>query len=104
MNKLINLLLLTVMFFSVAHGVVLEDDFSKHCNVAEYIDEFDHPTTHHDDHDSELCESHFMFHISFLLPDRLTPLEAYSFNSPIDYKLHLNDVTHQNNTFRPPIA
>ena len=104
MKKLINLLLLVVMSFSIAHGVVLQDDFAKHCSVAEYVDEFSHPADHHDEHDSELCESHFIFHISFLLPDRLTLLEAYSFNSPIEYTLHLNDVSSKNNTFRPPIS
>ena len=104
MNKLINLLLLTVMFFSIAHGVVLENEFAEHCSVAEYIDEFNHPADHQDEHNSEICESHFMFHISFLLPDRLPLLESHSFNSTIEYKLHLNDVPYKENSFRPPIA
>ncbi len=37
MKKLINLLLLTVMSFSIAHGV-----------VKEYVSEFDHAIKHHD--------------------------------------------------------
>ncbi len=104
MNKLINLLLLIVMFFSITHGVVLQDEFAEHCSVSEYIDEFSHPIDQHDEHDSKICETHFMFHISFLLPDRLPLVEAYSFNSSIEYKLHLNDVSYKDNTFRPPIA
>ena len=105
MNRLIKLLLLVVMFFSITHGVVLKDDFAKHCDMVEYLDEFEHPTNHHhDEHDNELCEEHFMFHISFLLPDRLTILEAYLLNSKIEYKLHLNDNFYKENSFRPPIA
>ena len=104
MKKLINLLLLTVMFFSIAHGVVLENDFGTHCSVKEYVGEFDHAIKHHDEHKADCCESHFMFHISFLLPDSLPLLESHSFNSEIEYKLHLNDITYKENTFRPPIA
>ena len=104
MNRLIKLLLLVVMFFSITHGVVLKDDFAKHCNMVEYLDEFEHPSNHHDNHKGDCCEAHFMFHTSFLLPERLALLEAYSFNSPIEFKLHLNDVSYSENTFRPPIS
>ena len=48
MKKLINLLLLTVMSFSIAHGVVLENDFGDHCLEKEYVSEFDHAIKHHD--------------------------------------------------------
>ncbi len=106
MKKLINLLLLTVMFFSIAHEVVLESDYStNHCSVKEYISEFDHAITeHHDKHIDNCCKTHFMFHLSFLLPDTLSFFEEIALNTTIEYSLHLNNTIYINNTFRPPIA
>ena len=92
------------MFFSIAHGVVLEDEFRHHCTVQEYVGEFDHAIEHHDDHKGDCCESHFMFHLSFLLPDTLSFFEQIALDTTIEYNLHLNDTLYFNNTFRPPIA
>ncbi len=104
MRKLINLLLLIVMFFSIAHGVVLENDFGDHCSVKEYVSEFDHAIEHHDEHEDNCCETHFMFHLSFLLPEPLFLFEEIALDTTIEYHLHLNDTLYFNNTFRPPIA
>ena len=105
MRKLINLLLLTVMFFSIAHGVVFESDSANHCSVKEYVSEFDHAIAeHHDEHEDNCCETHFMFHLSFLLPDTLSLFEEIALDTTIEYHLHLNDTLYFNNTFRPPIA
>ncbi len=105
MKKLINLLLLIVMFFSIAHGVVLESDSANHCSVKEYVSEFDHAISeHHDVHEDNCCETHFMFHLSFLLPDTLSFFEQITLDTTIEYNLHLNDTFYFNNTFRPPIA
>ena len=105
MRKLINLLLLTVMFFSIAHGVVFESDSANHCSVKEYVSEFDHAIAeHHDEHKDNCCEIHFMFHLSFLLPQTSALVEHISCSSTIEYNLHLNDTLCFNNTFRPPIA
>ncbi len=105
MRKLINLLLLTVMFFSIAHGVVFESDSANHCSVKEYVSEFDHAIAeHHDEHKDNCCEIHFMFHLSFLLPNISYFFEDIALSSTIEYNLHLNDTAYFNNTFRPPIA
>jgi len=111
MNKLINLLLLVVMFFSIAHGVVLEDDLATHCSVQEYVAEFSAPSTsiehydkHHEDHDNELCETHFMFHISFLLPQNFSLFETAKEKNHLTSSLLINLSHYKNNTFRPPIA
>ena len=93
------------MFFSIAHGVVLESDSANHCSVKEYISEFDQAISeHHDEHKDNCCEMHFMFHLSFLLPATLSFVEETTLNSTIEYNLHLNNTLHINNTFRPPIA
>jgi hypothetical protein len=92
------------MLFSIAHGVVLRDDFDDHCSLQEYVTEFSHPIEHHDEHKGDLCESHFMFHLSFLLPELVLLLPNRSIESQIVYELHLNDAYYQKNTFRPPIT
>ena len=105
MKQLIHYLLLTVMLFSIAHGVVLRDDFDDHCSLQEYVTEFSQPIEHHDEHKGDLCETHFMFHLSFLLPESVeVHLVNASIDSTIEYKLHLNDALFFNNTFRPPIS
>ena len=105
MKKLINLLLLTVMFFSIAHGVVFKNDSVNHCSVQEYLSEFDHAMDeHHNDHKYNCCEIHFMFHLSFLLPDNISFFEHIVLNSTIEYSLHLNDTLLPHNIFRPPVS
>jgi len=109
MNKLINLLLLVVMFFSIAHGVVLEDDYeSNHCSIEEYVSEFSVPLAHDKSYKYEshnnACETHYMFHLSFLLPDvfAFSPITEEKFTTSLE--VSLNHYTYQNNTFRPPIV
>jgi len=106
MNKLINLLLLVVMSFSIAHGVVLNDDYkTNHCSVQEYVSEFSEPIIHHKNkHKNDACESHYMFHISFLLPDTFSLLLVNKKIFIRDSKLLTNTNTFPNNTFRPPIV
>ena len=105
MKKIINILLLTVMFFSIAHGVVFKSDSANHCSVKEYVSEFEQAISeHHNEHKDKCCEIHFMFHLSFLLPDRVSFFEEIILNTTIEYNLHLNDTIYLNNTFRPPIA
>jgi len=104
MNKLINLLLLVVIFFSVAHGVVLQDDLAEHCSIQEYVGEFSAPIEHDDNHDNELCETHFMFHISFLLPQNFSLFETAKEKNHLSSSLLINLSHYKNNTFRPPIA
>ena len=92
------------MFFSIAHGVVLEDEFRHHCTVQEYVNEFDHSIQQHDEHKGDCCKTHFLFHLSFLLPDTPSFFKHITLSSSIEYHLHLNDTLYFNNTFRPPIA
>lgn len=109
MNKLINLFLLVVMFFSIAHGIVLNNAYEKnHCSVQEYVAEFsaphEHGESHEEEHANDACETHFMFHLSFLLPDTFTlsPVIQEEFNSSL--QATLNHYAYQDNTFRPPIV
>ena len=105
MNKLINLFLLVVMSFSIAHGVVLDQHVDEHCSIQEYVAEFSTPDVHHDEHEHEndACDSHYMFHISFLLPDVFSLFEMNQelFVSPL--QLSTNHYSYKKNSFRPPI-
>jgi hypothetical protein len=105
MRKLINLFLLIVISFSVAHGVVLDTHQDEHCSVQEYVAEFSHPISHDiEEHDGDLCNSHFLLHISFLLPSifSLVEVEKVAYIQPFHSKL--NHYNYHKNTFRPPIS
>jgi len=110
MKKLINLLLLVVMGFSVAHGVVFDAHEESHCSVQEYVAEFSAPI-HHDEfskieheHENDMCDSHFMFHVSFLLPINFSLFEPSSSSFTPNSKNKSFSFSYQNNTFRPPIV
>ena len=104
MQKILSLLLLVVMSFSIAHGVILDIHQDEHCSVQEFVAEFSHPIQHDiDEHDGDLCNSHFMLHLSFLIPSSfiLSDIKQETINLP--FKPHLSTYSHVNNTFRPPI-
>jgi len=109
MNKLINLLLLVVMSFSIAHGVVLEDDYeSNHCSIQEYVAEFSLPHEHSDSHEkryaNDSCKTHYMFHLSFLLPDIFSLSHMIEEEFTTSLQASINHYAYQDNTFRPPIV
>jgi hypothetical protein len=107
MNKLINLLLLVAMSFSIVHGVVLDvHDEESHCSVQEYVAEFSAPI-HDDDtheHENDACDSHYMFHISFLLPKHFFLLEVNTKKSTTDFSILSYPLAYIDNSFRPPIV
>jgi hypothetical protein len=106
MKKLINLLLLFVMSFSIAHGVVFDEHEDSHCSVKEYVAEFSvpiyHDETHHDK--SDICDTHFMFHVSFLLPSNFSLFELNQSNFRASFQDLYAPFSYINNSFRPPIV
>ncbi|CAA6803844.1 MAG: Unknown protein [uncultured Sulfurovum sp.] len=106
MNRLINLLLLVVMFFSIAHGVVLDDYAESDCSIKEYVTEFSTPHSHEDNHqdESDVCSTHYMFHISFLLPESFQLFHSKVLTFVEIHEAKDNSSLFENNTFRPPIA
>ena len=106
MKTLINILLLIVMGFSIVHGVVMEHE--SHCDVAEYIEEFSTPI-HHDDihekeHEGEVCNSHYMYHISFLVPSSFSLLELNKEVSIPEGMVLSYLFTSFDTSFKPPIS
>jgi len=105
MNYLIKLLLLVVMSFSITHGVVFDMHEDEHCSVQEFVAEFSHPIQHDlNEHDGDLCNSHFMLHLPFLLPSYFTLAELSPQYLLYQFKLPISTYSHVNNTFRPPIV
>jgi len=105
MKKLINLILLIAISFSIAHGVVLDTHQDSHCSVQEFVEEFSHPIEHDiDEHEGDLCNSHFMLHISFLMPSIFLLLEIDKVENIEPFYTHLNHYSYQENSFRPPIG
>jgi len=103
MNKIINLFLLVVMSFSIAHGVVLDRHADEHCSIQEYVAEFSTPNVHHDIHKHDACDSHYMFHISFLLPDTFSLFEMNQEVFVPQPQPSTNHYAYNKNSFRPPI-
>jgi hypothetical protein len=55
MKKITNILLLIVIGFSIAHGVVLDTHQDNHCSVEEFVTEFSEPIQHDlDEHDGDI--------------------------------------------------
>jgi hypothetical protein len=105
MQKILSLLLLVVMSFSIAHGVMLDIHQDEHCSAQEFVAEFSHPIQHDiDEHDGDLCNSHFMLHLSFLIPSNfiLSDINQETINP--HFQPHLPTYSHVNNSFRPPIV
>ena len=106
MNKIINLLLLVVISFSIAHGVVLDRHADEHCSIQEYVAEFSTPDVHRGDieHEKDGCDSHYMFHISFLLPDTFSIFEMNQEEFVSQMQPSTNHYSYNKNSFRPPIV
>ena len=106
MQKIINLFLLVAMSFSIVHGVVLDRHADEHCSIQEYVAEFSMPDVHHDEHENEndACDSHYMFHISFLLPDIFSLYELRQEAFVLPLLSSKNHFLYKENTFRPPIV
>ena len=105
MNRLINLLLLFVMSFSIAHGVVLDMHEEDHCSVQEFVAEFSHPIQHDiEEHEGDLCNSHFMLHLSFILPSNFLLSEITQTHFNVPFLTPFKSYSDMNNSFRPPIS
>ncbi len=105
MKKLLNLILLIAISFSIAHGVVLDTHQDEHCSVQEYVAEFSQPINHDiDEHEGDICNSHFMLHLSFLIPSSFSLLEVDRVENIEPFYTHLNHYYYQEKTFRPPIG
>jgi hypothetical protein len=105
MKKLINLILLIAISFSIAHGVLLDTHQDEHCTVQEFVAEFSEPIVHDlDEHEGDICNTHFMLHLSFLVPINFSLFEINltEFISPSPFFTY--HYIELDNTFRPPIV
>jgi len=105
MNRIINFLLLVVISFTIAHGVVLDTHQDEHCSVKEFVSEFSQPIQHDlEEHKGDLCNTHFMLHLSFLLPSSFSLLTMENIKTIELFHASLNHYAYKENTFRPPIV
>jgi len=97
------------MSFSIAHGMMFGVEKEDHCSPKEFVAEFS-PSVHHNEHKHEqehepdFCDTHCMFHISFLLPASFLLFEIDRDISAIYSDIPFYFSLHSNLTFRPPIA
>jgi len=105
MKRLINIIILISISFSIAHGVMLDTHQDEHCSIQEFVAEFSEPIQHEiDQHKGDICNTHFMLHISFLIPTTftLTEIEDSEYVTPyISITYYYIDLS---NSFRPPIV
>jgi hypothetical protein len=99
-NKIVLIFLLLSMSFSIVHGLVLGHD-DAHCGVESYLEEFDSPSDHCDD---DACNSHFMFHISYILPTQHTMLQEIQINLAPKTQLFKYNLNLLIEFFKPPIS
>jgi hypothetical protein len=105
MKKILNLILLIAISFSIAHGVVLDTHQDSHCSVEEFVTEFSEPIQHDlDEHEGDICNTHFMLHLSFLIPSRFSLFEIDSIEPITQSPLFTYHYIAIDNTFRPPIV
>ena len=105
MKKLIHSILLIAISFSIAHGVVLDIHQDDHCSIKEFVAEFSQPIQHElDEHDGDLCNTHFMLHVSFLLPSSFSLLTINSVENIEPSYTPFHPYAYKENSFRPPIV
>jgi len=105
MKRLINLILLISISFSIAHGVLLDIHKENHCSIKEFAEEFSHPIEHElGEHNGDLCNSHFMLHLPFLIPTSFSLLEMKVLFAIEPFYTTLNHYYYKASTFRPPIG
>jgi hypothetical protein len=105
MKRLINIILFIAISFSIAHGVVLDTHQDEHCSIKEFVTEFSEPISHEiDEHKGDLCNTHFMLHISYLIPNKFYLCEIDDNEYVAPSKLLSYYYQNLDNTFRPPIA
>jgi hypothetical protein len=103
MKKIINLFLLVVMSFSIAHGVVFLEQFADEpCSMQKHVTECSIPDA--PDHKHDECDGHCMFHISFLLPNTLSLYDLREKSFVPQIQLSKNHFLYEETTFRPPIV
>ena len=106
MKKLISYILLIAISFSIAHGVVLDTHEDEHCSIQEFVAEFSEPVSHDDlhEHENDTCDSHYIFHVSFLLPDTFALFSLKREGFVFAPNFLFNPLFELDNSFRPPIA
>lgn len=108
MKRLTSILLFITMSFSILHGVVVDYSHENHCDSSEYTEDFS-VSIHYDgethEHESDtLCDSHFMYHLSFLVPqnfllDEINQEISLPIGSILSYFL-----TPRDKALKPPIV
>jgi len=103
MNRLINILILIAMSLSIAHGVVFNMHNDEHCTAQEFSIEMSQPLVHDGDSD-DMCSIHFIFHLSFLVPEEFYLPQSSNHKEAIYPLMDFYPLSFPNNSFRPPIS
>ena len=101
-RKLVSILLLLLMSFSMLHAFIISFLDEHHHDVTEYIQEFYQLSSH--DEMGDVCDIHHEFHMVYLLPE-LTLLQAQVL---LGSSLVIHPLSYQfqtvNDFLKPPIS
>ncbi len=100
-RKLIAVLLLVAMNFSMLHAFTISFMDEHRHSVSEYMQEFSQPSAH--DETGDICDIHHMFHMACLMPDPvLFHVQIQLGRSPVSSTLSYRFQTIHD-SLKPPI-
>jgi len=97
-TSIVTLLLLFVISFQIVHEFTFSELEETHCSIEEYVEEINEPTNHGD-----ICDIHFEYHISYLLPINTHAISEVDLKSEILIKSENFTKNRTFSIFRPPI-
>ncbi len=101
-RKLLHILLLIAMHFSMLHAFTISFLDEDHCSVESYVQEINTISTH--ELSGDICDIHHAFHVPFLLPElELFLAQSIESETPLaDVSTH--DFTTPQRFLKPPIT
>jgi len=104
-SKLINILLLLSLNFSIVHAYAIEwiGDAHSHCDATHFTKEFSQPLPEHGD-EKDLCANHYIFHVPYIPAEEvLLPVVLLRSDIPV-YAPAFPPVSISQTFLKPPIA
>jgi len=97
-KRLLIFILLFTIGFEILHAFTFAEIDTNSCTVQEYTEEFKQPTNKGD-----ICDIHFEYHISYILPDSINSITYIETKTPIQVTKQVFQTKNTVSLFRPPI-
>ena len=100
-QKLISVIVLFMMSFSVLHAYVIDAVDEDHCSISEYVQELDQCSEH--EISADICDIHHAFHTPFVLLETTTDSKKILVFTPLVFQVKTYNFQLNNTPIRPPI-